>query len=441
MKTMEVEVKHPNAAGIDIGSKSHFVAVGQAEDEVKEFGVSHTSHQEIIRFLRDHGVITVAMESTGSYWQPLFIELTKAGFELLLVPGTQTKGFRKTDVKDARQLQQLHTLGILTSCYLPDDLTGKVRELTRFRTTLIQDSTKYVTKMQKCLRLMNIRLDVLLSDIVGKSGMRIIASILEGNRDPLYLASLADKRVKKTKEELADALLGNYADEYLYELRVCYTLYNHLQDEFKAVDSEIERYFLDYFGSTDLPEGVELTPKRTNRKNQPLFDVQKLSYKMYEVDLSAIKGVSTNTILSVMTEVGTSFHKFPTAKDFASWLGLSPNNKISGGRKISSHIPKGKNPLGIALRNAANVIGNLQDGYLSSFFRKIAVRKGRVAAITATARKLAVIIYNMIVNKQEYDQDKSSDFQQKMEERKIQRAIRLLKNQKFNIIDTEGVIM
>jgi hypothetical protein len=236
---IEMEVKNPFAAGIDVGSKSHYVAVGQNADQVKEFGVYHSDHVAIVKYLRANNIKTVAMESTGSYWQSLYFVLAENEFDVLLVPGSQTKGFRKTDVKDARQLQQLHSLGILSSCFLPDAFTQRLRELSRHRKTLIQDSTRYVNRMQKNLRMMNLRLDVVISDIVGVSGMAIIKAILDGERDGAKLSMYANSRVKKSKEEIADALQGNFHKEILVELRDNYDLFCFIQNKIQRIDTEI----------------------------------------------------------------------------------------------------------------------------------------------------------------------------------------------------------
>lgn len=438
---MEMKIINPNAGGIDIGSRCYHTAVGQGDDEIKEFGVSHQSQLKLLKYLKDSGVTTVAMESTGSYWQSLYLVLVEAGIEVLLVPGTQTKAFRKTDVKDARQLQKLHALGMLGSCFLPDRFTAKVRELCRHRKSLVRDSSKYTLKMQKCLRLMNIRLDVVLSDITGVSGRKIINAILAGERDPQKLAKLADRRVKKSPEELVDALVGYYSEELLYELKDCFEIFMFYQDKIEKLDSEVSKYYNEHLRGTKIPESVELAKKQLKGKNQPKFPVQKIAYRMYGVDLSRIKGVSVNTILSIISEVGLSFDRFKNSNCFVSWLCLCPNNKVSGGKKLNGRTPKGKNQLALALRDAANVIGNQRDGHLSAFFRKIALKKGRAAAVTATARKLAIIIFNMITNKEEYDESRYQLQQERINEKRLKNAIKLLKNHNLQIVDCEGLLM
>jgi transposase len=437
MKKQEMKVINLNAAGIDIGSKSHFVGVGQGLDEVKEFGVYSSDHQKIIEYLQAHKITTIAMESTGSYWQTLFFTLQKAGFEVLLVSGHQTKNLRaKTDVKDCQWIQKLHTLGLLRGCFLPDDSTNRLRVLHRHRSSLVEESSKMTNKMQKALRMMNLRLDVVLSDITGKSGMAIIKAILSGERTGEALAQLADSRVRKSKEQIADALQGQWSDEYIYELNDCFELYMVLQAKIQQCDQKIEALLLDY--TQDIaydPQEVSLTKKQVKGKNQPRFDLTTLSYKYYGVDLFAIEGVSMNTILTLITEIGQGIYKFKTAKEFASFLRLAPNNRISGGKIISSRTPKGGNKFALSLRNAANTIDRKKEGSLMHFFKRIGYRKGRAAAITATARKLAVIIWNMIVKKQEYKPMDEKVYKDSMKTKAIKSIERKMK--KLGITNSE----
>lgn len=443
-KKIEMEVKNPNAAGIDIGSRSHFVAVGQKDEEVKEFGVYHSDHIAIVTYLQSHQIKTIAMESTGSYWQSLYVVLLENNFDVILVPGSQTRGFRKTDVKDARQLQQLHSLGIVSSCFLPDNFTNKMRELCRHRKTLVSDAARFTNRMQKCLRMMNLRLDVVLADITGVSGMKIIKAILEGQRDGSMLATLADSRVRKSKETIADALQGNFQDQLLYQLKDNLEAYEFLQSKINGVDKKIAKLGEEVPIINDIKsEEVILTKKQIRGKNQPQIPIQRISYQLYGTDLSAIKGVSVNTLLTLVSEVGSSINKFRNSKSFVSWLRLAPNNKISGGKKLSSRTPKGSNPLAIALRDAANVIGNQKTNELNlvSFFKKIAFKKGRGAAITATARKLATIIFNMIQKKEPYNPHLHEAIKMKIKAKKMDAAKVLLKKSGFIIIDNEGVIM
>jgi len=398
-------VINPNASGIDVGSRSHYVAVGQdPEKDVSEFGVYSEDHQKLISFLECHQITTVAMESTGSYWQSLFYALQSAGFEVLLVSGQQTKNVRaKTDVKDCVWIQKLHSLGLLRGCFLPDKHTAKLRHLHRHRMSLIEESAKMTNKMQKAMRMMNVRLDVVINDITGKTGIAIIESILAGERDGQVLSQLADSRIKRSKEEIALALKGHWDEELLYELEDCYHIYTMLRSRIKACEKRLEMLLNEFTEDVYIDDQeVKLTKKQTKGKNQPKFNLTTLSYKFYGVDLFAIESISTSTVLTLICEIGQGIYKFHSAKQFTSFLRLAPNNRISGGKVISSRTPKGGNKFALALRNAANTIDRAKDGVLTRFFKRIAYKKGRAAAITATARKLAVIIWNMIVRKEPY---------------------------------------
>jgi transposase len=258
-------------------------------------------------------------------------------------------------------------------------------------------------KMQKALRLCNFRIDVVINDITGKSGRAIMEAILSGERDGNKLAQLANNRCRKSKKEIAEALQGHDDEELMFELEDCYDLYKIIQAKIDVCDKKIEQLLKSYLvADTKIEPRVKITQKQTKGKNQVKFDLPQLSYQYYGVDLFAIESVSMNTVLTLITEIGHGIYKFKTAKQFSSFLRLAPNNKVSGGKLISSRTPKGANKLSIALRNAANTIDNIKKGSLVSFFKRIAYKKGRAAAITATARKLAVIIWNMIVKKQEY---------------------------------------
>ncbi len=435
MKFSKMQIVNPHAAGIDVGSKSHFVALGQEKEDVFEFGVFTKDHDALIDFLHGHDVDTIAMESTGSYWQTLFFALQAAGFEVLLVSGHQTKNVRaKTDVKDSQWIQKLHSLGLLRGSFLPSKETEKLRILYRHRCFLVEESAKMSNKMNKALRLMNLRLDNVISDITGKSGMAIITAILAGERSGKNLSLLADRRVRKSKKEIADALVGHWKDEYLLELQDCYDMYIFLQQKIKNTDKNIETLLSQFTKKSEFTVNEKtLTVKQRKGKNQPKFDLPYLSYLYYGVDLFAIEGVSSSTVLTLISEIGDGIYKFPSAKEFTSFLRLAPNNRISGGKIISSRTPKGSNKLALALRNAANTIDNCKSGALYHFFKRIAYKKGRSAAITATARKLAVIIWNMIIKKQEYKPLSNDEYLLSIKEKRIKTIQKIMEKSKITI--------
>ncbi|ETZ22813.1 IS110 family transposase [Pedobacter sp. V48] len=430
-KKMSLQVINHYAAGIDVGSRTHVVAVDQNPENVRSFGVYTEDHHELIVYLNSHNITTVAMESTGSYWQTLFSVLQRSGFDVTLVSGSQTKNVKgkKTDVIDAIWIQKLHSLGLLSGSFLPNDIMQELRTYYNHRQHLIEQIARYTLKMQKALRLMNIRLDVAIRDITGKSGMTIIAAVLEGHRDPQHLASLVDIRTKKSKEEIAKSLCGTWRSELLFELKACLDLYRYFNQALKDCDDIIERLLIEYIPKRSVSAKQEKIFKGYNRKkakNAPAFNVSKPAFQFFGTDLFAITGISHNTVLCLLTNLGDDIYKFPTAKSFASWLRLVPNNKISGGRILSSRVKKGKNPIATVLRQAANSIGNQKDHDLASFFKRIAFRKGRVAAITATARKIAIIIWNMIIKNEPYSSHKlltDNENYKKKRLRNIQRNI------------------
>lgn len=439
-KTVSVPVINEHAAGIDVGSRSHYVAVGQGKDDVREFGVYDRDLRECAQWLQSCGVQTIAMESTGSYWQNLYDVLTESGFEVLLVNGVHTKNMkgRKTDVQDCQWIQYLHSVGLLTSSFLPDIDTEELRTLCRHRDFLLRQSAKYICKMQKGLRLMNFRLDIVLNDITGVSGQAIIRAIIAGETDPRVLAALADWRVKTSKEEIARALSYNGRKDYMYELKDSFDLYQSYMKRIEACDKKIEELMRSQILKHNKPQTSPppLEKKKKQNKNSPKIPLDELSWQWNgEVDLMCIKGVSHSTVLTIDSEVGLSIGKFPSAKDWCSWLRLSPNNRKTGGKIISSHVPKGSNRLAAALRHAAESIGKQKDAPLYPFFQRILHRKGRCAAIVATARKLAVIIWNMLYKKEKYKPYDTTKIESQIRDKQIKKINKLM--QVFDIKTSE----
>ena len=415
-KNVSMEVVNPDAAGIDIGSRSHFVAIGQGDEDVKEFGVYNEDLQALAQWLLDNEIKTVAMESTGTYWQSLYVVLQSSGLDVILCNGKFTKNIkgRKSDVQDCQWIQKLHTLGLLSGSFLPDEATEQLRTYCRHRANLLEQAADTTRKMQKYLRLLNLRLDVVVKDVTGLTGLSIIDAICKGEINPEILASLRHGNCRKSEAEIAKALQSNGRKDYLFALRHEYQMYLNLQSKIIECDQEIEIMLNEQINSDDNKREHYIEKKvhkRVNKNAPKNIDLNLLSYQYFEgVDLLAIEGVSHSTVLTLISEVGMGIHKFQSAKQFTSWLRLSPNNKISGGKVLSNRIPKGSNRLKIALRNAANAIGNLKDTALSNFFKRMAFRKGRVSAISATARKLAVIIWNMIVKKVPYKPETEYQF-------------------------------
>jgi transposase len=421
------------AAGIDIGSKFHYVAIGQEKGQVRRFGsYTHELH-ELCKWLVESNIRTVALESTGSYWRPLFILLQDYQLNPILVNGKFTKNVsgKKTDVLDCQWIQKMHSLGLLEGSFIPDLFTEKIRQYWRHRQTLVDGCAAYKNKIQKALRLMNIRLDSVITEVTGLSGKAIITAILSGERDAHKLANLAHDRVKKSKEEVAFALTGDWRDEYVFELRHCYELYCYYQEKIAECDKEIQIHMQKEINIKGSPVQEFDGKQKRLRRNDPDIDLQLLSYRLSGgIDLSKIEGVGIGTIMTLISEVGFDMKSFPTAKQFVSWLRLAPNTRITGGKVISSRTKAGKNRLAEAFRHAANGVGNIRKGgMLHQFFKRIEYRKGRISAIVAAARKLAVIVWTMGTKKMAYNPVPTQEYVDKMRQnqlRHLRRKIRQL---------------
>ena len=399
-----MEIVNPNAAGVDIGSRSHWVAIGQGPNDYREFGVFNEDLYKIVEWFRENRIKTIAMESTGTYWQSLYAVLISEGFQVILCNGKFTKNIKgkKTDIQDCQWIQKLHSLGLLSGSFLPDEVTEQLRTFCRHRANLLDSAASASKKMQKYLRLLNLRLDVVVNDICGLTGLNIIKAICKGETQAENLASLRHGNCRKSEAEIAKALHSNGRKDYLFALNQELEMYEIFQSKIVQCDHEIEKMLSQIIDNNDNKRQHHLDSKphkRINKNTPKNIDLNLRSYQYFEgVDLMAIEGMSYSTVLAVMSEVGLDgIKKFPTAKHFSSWLRIAPNNKISGGKVLSSKVPRGSNRLKIALRNAANAIGNLKESTpLRDFFHRINFRKGRVSAISATARKLAVIIWNMV---------------------------------------------
>lgn len=432
-KKMELDIINPNAAGIDVGSRSHYVAVGQSLDDVKEFGVYAEDLTALCLWLLSYGITSVAMESTGDYWQNLYAELLKHGIDVVLCNGKFTKHAKgkKTDVKDCRHIQKLHALGLLTSSFLPDETTEKLRTYCRQRKNLISSASGASRKMQKYLKFLNFRLDVVVKDVCGLTGLAIIEDICKGNLDPESLSKHRHYNCKKSEQEIAKALHSNNREDFLFGLKQEYQAYQFYQKQIKACDKEIDKFIKEELRKAPEKKELKTTEKPYKRQNKNAISIKNFNQIAFQyfggVDLMAIEGLSHATVLAIMSEIGPDgFYKFDTSKQFVSWARLAPNNKISGGKVLSSHIPKGSNRLKIALRQAANAIGNLKDTHLSDFFKRVAFRKGRQAAVSATARKLGVIIWTMVTKQVPYSPPKEYLFLD--QKRKLKMVSRIKKN-------------
>jgi len=423
---LKMDIINPNAAGIDIGSRSHFVAINQEHADVKEFGVYAQDMKALVDWLLENNVKTVAMESTGSYWQNLYAELQNSSIEVILTNGKFTKNIKgkKTDVLDCMWIQRLHTLGLLSGSFLPDLQTEYLRTLVRHRGNLIQTTSKASKRMSQNMRLMNLRLDVVVNDIVGLTGLSIINEICNGQTSGEELAKLRHGNCKKSEEEIAKALQSNNRQDYLFVLKQELKKYQDAQQLILECDAEIKKILDEFIDQDHVKKSLYIDKKahkRINKNTPKNIDLNLMAYQYFDgVDLYAIEGFSHGTVLTLMSELGEKgILKFQNAQHFTSWLRLAPNNKISGGRVLSSRTPKGSNRLKIALRQAANAIGNLKDTHLSNFFNRVAYRKGRSVAVSATARKLATILWNMLFKNEQYSPPTIYEYLDQKRKRKV----------------------
>jgi len=389
-----------NAAGIDIGSESHYVAVPEGRDpekSVREFSSFTCDMTAISTWLQACEVDTVVMESTGVYWIPLYDHLEKVGFDVKLVDARHVKNVsgRKTDVQDCQWLQQLHTYGLLSGAFRPPEQICALRSMIRQRDTLVRYAASHILHMQKALTLMNIKIHNVLSDITGKTGLAIIRLIIAGERDPKKLAALRDGRCKHTMSTIEKSLEGNYRAEHVFSLKQSLELFDVYQAKIKDCDREIEST-LKAFEPTKRDGSSLLNGKRKAvGKHGPSFDVRRILIEKSGVDLTQIPGISDMTALSVMSEIGFSVAPWKTAKHFASWMGLCPGNKISGNKILKTKTKVCANKVAAALRLAVTNLWRSQTA-MGAYYRRMIYKLGKPGAVTATAHKLARLIYAML---------------------------------------------
>ena len=417
------------AAGIDVGATSHFVAVPEELDTqpVREFAAFTGDLNRLADWLVEMGITTVAMESTGVYWIPVFEVLEERGLEVLLVDARAVKNVpgRKTDVLDCQWIQQLHTHGLLRGAFRPPEAICALRAYLRQRDTLVRGAAAHIQHMQKALTQMNLQLHHVVSDITGSTGMQIIRAILDGERDPATLAGYRDPRCKNSPETIARSLEGHYRQEHLFALRQSLELFDFYQGQIAACDAGIECQLAGFEARVDLERDPPPAPTRKRKKprrHEPPFDLRTHLYRISGVDLTQIDGVNATTALKVIAEVGLDMARWPTPKHFASWLGLSPGNKISGGKRISGRSKPSANRAAEALRMAAQGLHNSQSA-LGAYLRRQKARLGAPKAITATAHKLAIVFYSMLRYGQPYV-DAGADYYEQQYQRRVMRNLR-----------------
>jgi transposase len=414
-----LRVTNPHAAGIDVHAETHWVAVPPEHapppppdhppnlpPHVRSFGACTADLVRLVDWLAQCGVTTVAMESTGIYWIPLFELLESRGFAVYLVDPRQSRhapGRPKSDVRDCQWLQRLHSYGLLTASFRPAEQVVVLRSYLRQRQMLIRYAGQHVQHMQKALEQMNVKLAEVVSDITGVTGMAIIQAILNGQRDPLELAKLRNDQCRRTEAQIARALYGSWRAEHLFALRQAVELYDFYRRQLRECDAQLRAHLeacADQSGGQPRPRRQRRRP-RERRANDPAFDVGGAWYRMSGVDLTVLEGIDDNTALVLLSEIGPDVSRFPTVKQFTSWLGLCPQHQGSAGKVRSRRVRRGASRAGRALRLAAQGCYHAKHA-LGAFYRRIQARAGGPKAVVATARKLAERVYRLLRYGAEY---------------------------------------
>ena len=439
------EPLHLHAAGVDIGSREHWACVpGQAtERPVRRFGTFTADLEAMAQWFEDCGVTTVAMEATGVYWIPLFQILEQRGLQVILANPRQTKNVsgRKTDVQDCQWIQRLHTYGLLQGSFRPADPYCVLRTYLRQRDQLVAARGTQTQHMQKALQQMNLQLSQVLSDVTGLSGLAIIGAILEGERDPAKLASLVNWRVRASSATIQAALRGDYRPEHLFVLRQAFELHQTYEAKIEACDEQIVQHMAQVADKVDpslQPLGARRASRRPAVDQMAGQDMRVELYQKFGVDLTAIEGIGVLTALTLLTEVGPDMSRFPTEKHFCSWLGLCPDNRITGGKVLSSRTRRVVNRASDALRVAANTLERSPSA-LGGFHRRMKARLGAAEAVTATAHKLARIIYRLLKHGESYVRAGMEEYELKFRARKLSALQKTAKLMGFDLVQMQPV--
>jgi len=430
-------VMRPDAAGIDIGATEIFVAVpaDRAVENVRSFPTFTQDLYVLAEWLKQCGIHTVAMESTGVYWIPLFQILEERDFEVCLVNARHVKNVpgRRTDVSDCQWLQFLHSVGLLRASYRPEQEVCAIRSLLRHRESLVQMAATHVNHMQKALDQMNLQLHHVISDIVGQTGLAILDAILAGQRDPQVLAKLRNERIKATEEVIAKSLVGDYRVEHLFTLRQSLAAYRSYQQFIDDCDREIRLYLEEFKPPDPPPDG---SSKQTSKKPSADGVLRSELQRVFGIDLTKIPGIRTGIAQTLFGEIGPDFTKFRSASAFASWMGLCPDNDISGGKVLWVGTRKVKCRAALALRLAAQSLHHSKSA-LGDFYRRMRAKLGAPKAITAAAHKLARIIFHLVSTVQEFDDSKFAADQLRYQQRQEGKLRAKAKSMGFALIPLE----
>ena len=424
---LSLEVIHPDAAGIDIGNESHYVAVppGRDSQSVRRFGCTTAELKAMAAWLKQCGIRTVAMQSTGVYWVAVFDILEQAGLEVYLVNARDTKNLpgRKSDVQESQWLMKLHTYGLLRNSFRPLQEIRVMRTYWRQRNDLVQSAARHILRMQKALTQMNLQLANVLTDISGATGQAIIKAILAGEHDPHNLAEFRDPRVKASKEEIAQSLEGNWQEDLLFVLKQEHEGYEFCQKQMAECDRQLQQYLQqreDRSHGAPLPEEKRQGRRKKKRANKPQFDLREGLFRMTGTDLTRIDGIDVMTATTVISEAGYDMSKWQTENHFVSWLRLCPDNRISGERIIGKGRLPTNNPISIALKMAASTLRESKT-YLGAQFRRLRTRLGAPIAIKAMAAKLARLVYRMLRHGMKYVDQGAAVYELRHRELQIKR--------------------
>jgi transposase len=430
----ELTIQHPNAAGIDIGGSTHFVAVpaDRSETPVRGFGCYTQDLHEMANWLLSGRITIVALESTGVYWIPVYEVLESYGIEVMLVHARHVKHVsgRKSDVLDCQWLQQLMTFGLLSAAFRPPADVCALRAISRQRDMLLQERARSVQRMQKALTQMNIQLSNTITDITGTSGLAIIRAIMAGERDPVKLAKLRNYRIHASEADITKSLEGTWKAEHVFCLGQALSLYDTYGVLIAEADAKL--------GVLIAPlrrEGVKASERKPKRggKNAPNFEALNALREWAGVDLTQIGGIDVSTALKILVELGPDLSKFKSAKQFCSWLGLCPGTRVSGGKRLSGATKRIPNRVARALKLAAHGLHRSQCG-LGGYYRRMAARMGTAKAITATAHKLARLVYAMLTRGSEYVEQSQAEYEAKFQDRTLKYLRQKAKNLGFELV-------
>jgi transposase len=427
-KPRGLPIVHERAAGIDVGSRFHVVAVGAdlCEEPVQTFQAFTSDLQRMADWLAAMGIKTVAMESTGVYWVPVYEVLESCGIDVIVANARETRSVpgRKSDVNDAQWLQRLHACGLLRASFRPGRDIAALRVYLRLRERHLDYAAAHIQHMQKALTLMNLQLHHVVTDVTGVTGLKIIRAIVGGQRDSQMLAQMRDVRCKASEQMVRAALVGNYQPEHVFALAQALALYEFYQARVEECDAQIQEVLATLIAQKPPPSAP--LPKARHRTAQPnaiSFDVRPMLYQLAGVDVTQIHGLGPYVALRLIAECGTDLSRWRSAKHFTSWLTLSPGSKISGGKVLSAHTRKTSNRVVAHLRLAAVTVGRT-DTALGAFYRRLSARVGKAKAVTATARKIAILFYNAMRFGMNYQDPGATHYEQKYRERVIKQLHR-----------------